>query len=165
MVNESYTTHEGALYEIPLDENNDAVYDVPFDLDGVYSVGVIVGNAEKSGTNKAYTVTCDVVPFNPLAADDLAPAFAIDGNYPNPFNPSTTIKFALDGTARTDLEVYDLTGRMVDARCSDHVLDAGHHEVRWNGTDAGGRTMPSGTYLAKLRSGDQVATHKLVLAK
>ena len=164
VVNESYTSQEGAFYTIPLDLNNDVVYDVPYDLGGVYSVGVVVGNAEKAGAARSYDVTVDLVDFDPTAAGDIAPAFAIAGNFPNPFNPVTTVRFTLDGTADTSLDIYDLSGRRV-ATLIDHVLDAGEHAVVWNGRDAAGREVASGTYLAKLRSGDQVTTHKLVMAK
>jgi hypothetical protein len=164
VVNESYATHEGALYYVDLDADNDAVFDVPYDLDGVYSCGVIVGNAAKEGSFMSYSVTASIVPFDPTAAEGPAPAFALAGNYPNPFNPSTTIEFTLGATAQTSLEVYDLSGRRV-ATLVDHVLDAGQHAVAWQGRDDAGRSLASGTYLAKLRSGDQVTTSKLVLAK
>ncbi|MEZ4388237.1 MAG: T9SS type A sorting domain-containing protein [Candidatus Krumholzibacteriia bacterium] len=164
VVNESYTTHAGAFYEIPLGANNDVVFDVPYDLDGVYSIGFIVGNGEKAGTSKSYTITVDRITPDPTAVDELAPAFAIAGNFPNPFNPQTSIKFTLNGTAATSLEVFDVSGRKVRTLL-DHVLDAGEHTVPFNGRDDAGQALPSGTYLAKLRSGDQVTTHKLVLAK
>lgn len=164
VINESYGTNAGAFYEIPLDASNDAVFDVPYDLGGVYSAGVVVGNAEKSGGLRNFTLTVDLVDADVTASGDLAPAFTIAGNYPNPFNPSTTLKFSLGGTAQTRLEIYDVSGRKV-ATVLDHVLDAGVHEVMWDGRDDAGQNLSSGTYLAKLRSGDQVTTHKLVLAK
>ncbi len=164
VVNESYTTNAGAFYQIPLDANNDVVFDVPYDLAGVYSVGFIIGNGEKAGTSKSYTITVDRVTPDPTAVDDLAPAFAIAGNYPNPFNPQTSIKFSLDGTAATSLDVFNVSGRKVRTLLN-HVLDAGEHTVLFDGRDDAGRELASGTYLAKLSSGDQVTTHKLVLAK
>lgn len=164
VVNVSYTTHEGALYPIPLDENNDATFDVPYDLDGVYSVGMVIGNAEKVGGNRNYTITVDLVEADITDAGDTAPAFAMAGNYPNPFNPSTTFKFSLGGTGQTTLDLFDVTGRKVRTLVN-AVLDAGEHTIMWNGRDDSGQALASGTYLAKLRSGDQITTHKLVLAK
>ncbi|MBD3222137.1 T9SS type A sorting domain-containing protein [bacterium] len=164
VINESYGTNLGGYYTIPLDADNNAVFDVPYDLGGVYSAGVVVGNAEKDGPGRSFTLDVDLVDADVTPASDIAPAFTIAGNYPNPFNPSTTIRFTLGGTASTSLDVYDLSGRKV-ATLVDHVLDAGMHNVVWDGQDDAGRTLASGTYLAKLRSGDQVTTHKLVLAK
>jgi len=152
------------MYTIPLDENNDAVYDVPFDLDGVYSVGVVVGNAEKTGGFQAYSVTVDLVPFDPLGVGDDVPAFAITGNYPNPFNPSTTIKFGVNVGGPAQLDVYDIAGRKVRTLL-DANLGAGEHRLLWDGQDDAGRSLASGTYVAQLRVGDQVTSHKLVLAK
>jgi hypothetical protein len=163
VVNKSYATQEGAMYLVPLDDNNDVVFDIPYDLDGVYSVGIIVGNANKVGGPVDYSIDMELVPFEPTAAGDV-PAFAITGNYPNPFNPQTTIKFALDHGADTVLDIYDVAGRKVTT-VLDATLGAGQHRVMWNGTDQSGRSVASGTYVAKLRAGDQVTSHKLVLAK
>jgi len=164
VVNESYSDGSGAFYEIPLDANNDAVFVVPYDLDNVYSVGFVIGNAAKDGLSQSYSITVDRITPNPTAVGELAPAFAIAGNFPNPFNPQTSIQFTLNGTADTRLDVYDISGRKVRTLLN-NVLDAGEHTVPFNGRDDAGRELASGTYLAKLSSGDQVTTHKLVLAK
>jgi len=164
VINESYGDRSGAFYEIPLDANNDAVFVVPYDLDNVYSVGFVIGNAAKDGPSQSYSITVDRITPNPTAVDQLAPAFAFAGNYPNPFNPQTSIEFTLNGTADTRLDIYDISGRRVRTLLN-NVLDAGEHAVTFNGRDDVGRELASGTYLAKLRSGDQVTTHKLVLAK
>jgi hypothetical protein len=164
VVNESYTTHDGAMYLIPLDENNDAVFDIPYDLEGVYSMGIVVGNAAKSGLSVSYDLGMELVPFEPLAVGDEVPAFAITGNYPNPFNPSTTIKFGVDAGGPARLDVYDIAGHKVRTLLDANV-GVGEHRVMWNGQDGAGRNVASGTYVARLRLGDRVTTHKLVLSK
>jgi hypothetical protein len=164
VVNESYATNAGTMYFVDLDANNDAVYEVPYDLEGVYSVGIVVGNANKTGVNRSYSLQIEKVDATTTAASDVAAALAITGNHPNPFNPSTAIAFALGGTAATQLDIYDLSGRKVRTLV-DATLDAGQHTVRWNGQDDAGRPLASGTYVARLRSGGQVTSHKLVLAK
>ncbi len=78
---------------------------------------------------------------------------------PNPFNPATTIRFELDRAARTDLSVFDLTGRKV-ATLVEGWLNTGTHEVTF---DASG--LPSGVYLYRITSGSAVSTGKLVLMK
>ncbi|HOX24826.1 MAG TPA: FlgD immunoglobulin-like domain containing protein [Candidatus Krumholzibacteria bacterium] len=164
VVNYSYVTHVGEFYTIPLNATNDVVYTIPYDLNGVYSIGLIVGNGAKSGAVQSFNVTIELVDFDPSAVGDAVPAFAIAGNHPNPFNPTTSIEFALTSTGRTTLDVFDLAGRQVRTLV-DATMVAGRHTVMWDGQDEAGRSLPSGTYIARLASGDHVASHKLVLAK
>lgn len=83
--------------------------------------------------------------------DDPAPTTsALLGNYPNPFNPVTAIRFQLAHTGMTDLAVYDVRGALV-AHLVRQDLAAGSHEVRWNGRDGQGRPVASGVYFARLR--------------
>jgi CubicO group peptidase (beta-lactamase class C family) len=76
-------------------------------------------------------------------------------NAPNPFNPATTISFELSRPARVELEVYDVTGRLV-ATLLDGELPRGVHEVWWNATDPGLPAASSGVYLYRMdaRSAD-----------
>jgi hypothetical protein len=97
---------------------------------------------------------------SPLAAGNrLAPA------YPNPFNPSTTLRFesAVEGPLR--LLVLDPAGRILRELAAG-VFPAGHHTVVWDGRDDAGERLPSGVYLARL-VGDEglVGTQKLMLLK
>lgn len=94
----------------------------------------------------------------------LPTRFSLAGSYPNPFNPQTTIAFELPGPGRTTLMVYNTRGSLV-ATLLDAELAAGRHEAIWNGTDAGGRAVPSGTYLYRLESGGRTAVGKLLMLK
>jgi hypothetical protein len=85
-------------------------------------------------------------------------------NYPNPFNPATTIEYALPGTADVTLGVYDSAGRLVVVLESG-VRSAGTHQVDWDGHDATGGRAASGVYFYRLRAGDHSLTKKLVLLK
>jgi len=85
-------------------------------------------------------------------------------NYPNPFNPQTTISFELPRTSRVELSVYDLTGRRV-VTLVDGELEGGRHEVTWQGRDARGRQVASGLYFSYLKADDEVMTRKMVLLK
>jgi hypothetical protein len=88
----------------------------------------------------------------------------IHGNYPNPFNPSTTIAFALEAAGSVRLEVHDVSGRLVK-RLVDGRMNAGPHSLRWDGTDTAGRPVATGVYVAKLDSGGQSDSRRLVLLK
>ena len=103
----------------------------------------------------------------PLAADgpaNLPEEYALHPNYPNPFNPVTTIRFELPRSAKTVLLVYDIVGQEV-VRLVDEVLSPGYHKTSWNGKDRAGRKVASGIYIAKLTTPDWAQTMKMILLK
>ncbi len=100
------------------------------------------------------------VPEDP----ELTRAVALEGNVPNPFNPQTTIRFALPRSQRVDLAVYDLQGRRVAVLVAG-LLPAGRHEAVWRGTDEQGHRVASGLYLYRLQTEDLGATRKMLLLK
>jgi len=83
---------------------------------------------------------------------------------PNPFNPQTTIEFALDKQQRAEVAVYDLTGRQI-AVLVDRVYGSGKHSVVWNGKDAMGRAVPSGTYIVRLETEGATQAKKVMLIR
>ncbi|MDD4223277.1 MAG: T9SS type A sorting domain-containing protein [Candidatus Cloacimonetes bacterium] len=100
-------------------------------------------------------------------ADDpgQAPAPAILAqNWPNPFNPSTSISFELLTAGPARLDVYDLRGRLVTTLL-DKELGTGTHSLDWDGTDANGAPVASGVYLYRLSSGGSSVSRKMVLIK
>ncbi len=87
-------------------------------------------------------------------------------NYPNPFNPSTTIRFDLPLAATVNLAIYDVRGRLVKTIASGDALAAGRHEVEWNGTDDRGTAVASGVYTLRLMSdGGQSQARRMTLLK
>lgn len=86
--------------------------------------------------------------------------FALLSNYPNPFNPSTMIRYQLGQSTRVTLEVFDVTGRKMATLAQNQLQPQGTHEALF---DASG--LPSGLYLARLSAGAFSATQKLILAK
>jgi len=97
-------------------------------------------------------------PGTPLAPTELLP------NFPNPFNPQTTLAFELGRTGPATLRIYALDGRLVRTLV-DGSMDAGRHEVVWNGTDGAGVRVASGTYFAQLRAGGAEESRKVTLVK
>jgi subtilisin-like proprotein convertase family protein len=97
-------------------------------------------------------------------APQLPAVFALHQNEPNPFNPKTTIRFALPATGYTTLRVYDSAGRLVTTLVS-QVMGAGVHPVVWGGTDDRGQTVASGTYFYQVRSGRYIDTKRMELIK
>lgn len=85
-------------------------------------------------------------------------------NYPNPFNPVTTIRFDLRNESVVRLTVYSVDGRRVRTLASG-PLSEGSHFIEWDGRDASGNQVSSGVYLYRLEAGVQVLTRKMVLLK
>lgn len=100
------------------------------------------------------------------ATPDLPPATATLAvtAAPNPFNPRTTLRFVLPTDARVEVAVFDVKGRRV-ATLRDEHLAAGAHEIPWMALDDRGRALPSGTYLARVRTGGQAATARIALVR
>lgn len=86
------------------------------------------------------------------------------GNYPNPFNPETTIEFYLSLEGKTKLEVFNIKGQRI-ALLVDEYLPAGTHRVNWNGISNEGREVNSGVYLYRITTADNSLTGKMMLLK
>jgi hypothetical protein len=86
------------------------------------------------------------------------------GNYPNPFNPTTKIKFGLKNEGKVYLEIYNLKGQKVTTLV-DEILPAGFHEIIWEGKDDSNRAVSSGIYFYRLHSGNVNSTKKMMMLK
>ena len=89
----------------------------------------------------------------------------INSNYPNPFNPSTTISFSLPSSGPASLAVYNLKGQLVKTLLSASDLASGSHSIVWNGLDDSGRAVSSGIYFCKLSAGGKTSVRKMLMAK
>jgi len=85
-------------------------------------------------------------------------------NRPNPFNPVTTIQYALAATDHVTIRIFDIRGALVRVLV-DETQPAGWHSVEWNGRDHSGQPVASGVYLCRMMSGTFADTKKLVLLK
>lgn len=99
------------------------------------------------------------IPGKPLPG-----SFTLTRNYPNPFNESTVIDFALNIDRRVKIDVYDLNGRLV-TRLFEGQLAAGAHRFTWNGKDWAGRAVTSGLYFYTLQSSSERTVGRMVLIK
>lgn len=88
----------------------------------------------------------------------------LDSNVPNPFNPKTTIRFALAKPGHTSLVIYDITGRTVRV-LADEQMKAGEYAKTWDGRDVDGREVSSGIYFYKLETTSFEESKKMVLLK
>ncbi len=114
-------------------------------------------------TDMAGNVTrCDPV-LTTLAAE-VPSTFALEGNYPNPFNPSTTIRFHIAEPSHVTLTVFDVMGRTV-ARLVDQEMPAGSYAAEWDGKSDAGLIVAGGIYFYRLEAGSYVETRAMSLVK
>jgi hypothetical protein len=91
--------------------------------------------------------------------------YRLSENYPNPFNPTTTFSFTLPIDKVVSVNVYDVQGRLVKTLVNNQAYAKGTYEVQWDGTNASGASVASGTYLYTLEYGNFRQTRQMVLVK
>ncbi|MBN1290448.1 MAG: T9SS type A sorting domain-containing protein [Candidatus Latescibacteria bacterium] len=144
------------------DDHGKQRYDVPsqFVIDQNDVMWIVSGNGSGYITSFAKAAI-----LTDVAEDEKTPeALSIIGNYPNPFNPSTTIEFMLPEYGTADLVIYNIMGQKVRDLVSGQ-LPPGTHYVVWNGRDNHGNTVSSGVYICRLKSGEKVMMKQMMLLK
>jgi len=97
--------------------------------------------------------------------EDIEVIDSINRNYPNPFNPTTTIEFSLsENNLDTKLIIYNIKGQVIK-KLLDGEMDKGIHTAVWNGTDSSEKPVASGLYFYKLSRGNSVENRKILLLK
>jgi hypothetical protein len=96
--------------------------------------------------------------------EELPKQFALAENYPNPFNPATTIQFSLAAPAPVRLTIYDVSGALVTTLV-DRTMPVGNYRITWRGLDRQGREVASGVYLYTIAAGDFHQTRRMMLIR
>ena len=116
------------------------------------------GNMRRSGT----------LGFSLLSLDDnqnsIPSNFHVSSNYPNPFNPSTSININIVEQNKLKVSVFDSNGRLVNNIKNENAFP-GIYQVKWDGTDFNGWNMSSGVYFLKVESGNNISSQKVLLIK
>lgn len=132
-----------------------------FDAPGNYDIVCTVSD----GHNEISQTWSIVV--EPSGTDEEAlPALksTLNGNRPNPFNPETVLNFTLAARQQVALGIYNVRGQLV-THLVEAIMDAGDHEVVWDGKDRSGRMVPGGVYYARFQCEDTSQVRKMVLLK
>ena len=129
-------------YDIALSSGNDT-------MTVMINIGSGVWTYKLVAVQTSSGVISDIVPTE----------FSLANNYPNPFNPTTTISFSIPKQLDVGLNIYNVMGQLV-ANVSKGRLDAGTYNVQWNGRDHNGNNLPSGLYFYELDGGKQFRTIK-----
>ena len=92
----------------------------------------------------------------------LPQKFTLEQNFPNPFNPQTTINFAVDEPGQVNIVIYDVLGREIKVLL-DGEKRAGFYSIDWNGRDYRNMPVPSGIYIYQLKAGSIIQSKKMIL--
>lgn len=107
------------------------------------------------------TGTCIPVDNN----DPVVPAVTtLKGNYPNPFNPETTISFSVKENVPVTIEIYNIKGQLIRTLVNE-TKAPGNHTIVWKGDDDNGRSVSSGVFFYKMQAGKYSSTRKMILMK
>jgi histidinol-phosphate aminotransferase len=105
-----------------------------------------------------------IIGLGGLPESQTPKVFGLNSIYPNPFNLTCEIKITTVGTEKTNLTIYDISGRKVQSLIND-TLHAGSHQITWDGTDYSGKTVASGLYIFNLIQGEHAASLRATLLK
>jgi len=156
----------------------------PLSEDSPFSNAGDNNDVKAADTDPVLVVTGDVVAKeseveesevgeSEVAKSELVTSYQLAQNYPNPFsppergfagNPSTTMRFALPEAAEVSLKIYDIAGQLVQTLV-DGVVEAGRHQVVWDGTNQHGVPVASGVYFYQLRAGEFKQVRKMSLLR
>ncbi|MCL1827497.1 MAG: T9SS type A sorting domain-containing protein [Candidatus Cloacimonetes bacterium] len=131
-------------------------------VEGVHEYLILVQHNKASASIATVSVSIE----NVQDIDIILPEFetALQGNYPNPFNPETTISFSLATKGTVSLEIFNIKGQKVKTLL-DEVREAGKHTITWNGIDDSGLSVGSGIYFYRMSTDSYSTVKKMVLMK
>ena len=153
------------MYKVPYHHIEHYMHEAGVELiTGTWTIIATDGTHDLSASNGPFTLTIDGSKLN-ISDSDLVPeTFVLHANYPNPFNPTTTISYDLPEQAQVTLGIYDLLGKQIKTLVN-QSQDAGNKKALWDGTDNLGRTVSAGVYLYQIQAGEFTHTRKMLYIK
>ena len=133
-------------------------------VSGVWDVLASDGVSNTYSSNGPFKLTIDASSVSTADEASLPMDFALHSNFPNPFNPTTTIKYDLPENASVSLMIYDIMGREIRHLVND-TQKAGFKAIMWDGTNNYGHQVGTGMYLYQIKAGSFVQTRKMILMK
>lgn len=125
----------------------------------------VVDNGETNRIYLADTYSMQILTTSPLLSVEEEPKHQSQSflqNYPNPFNQSTTFIFSLPSAGYVNINIYNIMGEKI-ATLIEEDLQEGDHQIKWNGTDDAGNSLPGGVYFCTLKTAKNTNTIKLLL--
>ncbi|MCK6619774.1 MAG: choice-of-anchor D domain-containing protein [Calditrichaceae bacterium] len=130
---------------------------------GLYQGSVVISSNDPATPVFTIPVTLDVIT-GLGEEDELPTTFDISWNYPNPFNPGTTLDFRLPQVANVKLEIYNVLGQKVRTLV-DAQMQPGRYKAIWDGRNDAGAALSSGMYICRFAAGDFERVQKMILLK
>ncbi len=141
----------------------DSFFDIAYRIDFVGAPGSVLEDLSGSTVGAVRMGTGDETAVATAEIGPPIPGARLEAARPNPFSPTTSLPFVLDRAGLVEIRIYDVAGRRVRSLVNED-LDAGRHEVSWNGRDAGGNLVGLGTYFYELRvDGGVIAARRAVM--
>ena len=118
----------------------------------------------ESGTNKDIDVWIKDIVLDVREQKQTPVKFVLENNFPNPFNPETTIKYGIAKTSRVTLTIYNVTGQKIKTMINEEK-QPGLYSAKWDGKNDPGQKVSSGIYIYRLQSGNYAAAKKMIFLK
>ena len=145
------------------------VDDSGWDFDEEYETGRLVFEVDNScipdmTTQRVNTFWTNTATTELDESAPIANKFELMGNFPNPFNPETKIRFSTEKDSQVKVTIYSILGEKVNV-IQNSALNAGTYDITWRGLDANGNKVPSGVYFYEVNSDNRIAKGKMLLLK
>lgn len=165
------------LVGLPLSTTKDGVIDVANMFNGEQFNGTVTLGFKSNGANSSYVFeltnafvndkevgVSQITKLSSITAKATPQVYSLSKNYPNPFNPTTTIEYAIPSNGKVELVVYNMAGQKVRTMVNE-TKEAGFFKAVWDGRNDRGETVASGLYFYKLVSGKFNKIEKMTLVK
>ncbi len=139
-----------------------------FDLSpvfGDYALRFTVLNPEDTNERISYDLHLDFIDAVTPRIEPVLTSAELIRNYPNPFNPETTIQFVVSNPGKVELNVFNMLGQNVSTLLNSPFMSTGNYSANWRAVNAQGLPLPSGIYLLELNNSGMRAVHKIVLSR
>jgi len=153
------------MYKVPYHHIEDYMHTAGVELiTGTWTIVANDGKYDVHAENGPFTLTIDGSKLEISDSDIIPETFALYANYPNPFNPTTTISYDLPKRSQVTLGIYNILGKQIKTLVN-QSQDAGNRIAVWDGTDNLGRQVSAGVYLYQIQAGEFTQTRKMLLLK
>ena len=143
-------------------DNLNSIINITFDnTEGISNANITISNLILAGANG---ISVDCEKESSFDIDFMPGETSLGKNYPNPFNPSTTIEFDIAQPGNVSIKVYDMSGSLVKTLTSDYK-EAGSYNIIWNGMNNDGQKVASGQYIYKMSAPNFTQTEQMTFIK
>jgi len=166
-----FSYNQGYGSGIKYDAGNFRTVYLPWNADMLLDSVLVDTTWQGKISPKAYTLVGNIMKWFDVQSgvskkvDSAIPKqFALDQNFPNPFNPATSIRIALPSTEQVDIFIYNALGQKIRTLIS-QKMEAGNHLATWDGRNDSGQIVSSGIYFYSMNAGDFSQTKKMIVIK